>query len=121
MNPGYTSLTMRCSLVRLFAVVLLLGQVVRLSGGALCGLRQSHHAQGCAGDMPMAGGPVVAPAQNDGGGTCALLGPCAPAVPAMTGAPIAALSVAESTLSAGPVTGRPLSFNPTPVPPPPQA
>jgi hypothetical protein len=111
---------MRRAVVRLLAVVLLLGQVVQVSGGAFCGLQRRHHASHCDAMEQTAGAALTAPAHDMAAGLCALMGPCAPPVPAVTASvtPDFAFAVLHVGVSRAPA--RLDSFTPAPIPPPPQ-
>jgi hypothetical protein len=112
---------MRRFVVRLFAVVLLLGQVVQVSGGALCGLQRRHHATHCDDAMQQtAGAALSAPSHDMVSGLCALMGPCAPPITAVTAPTVSGFMLA--VLRAGPqvAVAQLVSFHPIPIPPPPQ-
>ena len=108
-------------MVRVFAVILILGQVVQASGGAVCGLQRRHDTGHCDTMQQTAGATLTAPAHDMAGGLCSLIGPCAAPVPAVATLPASNefdLAVLRGVASAR--TVRLLSFNPTPISPPPQ-
>ena len=111
---------MKAAMLRAFALAVLLGQFVQVSGGMLCGRAHNQH-DACEGSMPASGSSVRAATQVADAGPCSLLGPCgAPATAPVT--PI--LLVDASFQPAGPasaVTPIPVSFSSAPIPPPPQA
>lgn len=109
-------------LVRLFALVLLLGQLAQVSGRAFCGLQRRPHMAQCEDGMAQpAGASVTAPMDDMASGACNLMGPCGAPVPAVTTAAVVnRLLLAETQLAAAAAPGRPESFHPVPIPPPPQ-
>ena len=108
--------------VRLFALVLLLGQLVQASGGAFCGLQRRHHAEACDQMGRVQRGSAVAPLQSGTLDACMSLGPCAPPIVAVGPAhgPSSFL-LAEFRLAAPLAPDRPRGFDAAPIPPPPQA
>lgn len=113
---------MRRRLVRLFAIVLLMGQVAQISGGALCALQGRSQAVHCEAGMAQPAGPSVT-ASMDGMASafCHVMGPCGAPVSAVTTAPIVNdIVLAEAQLAAVAAAMRPASFRAAPIPPPPQ-
>ena len=108
--------------LRLFAVVLLLGQLAQVSGVAFCGLQRQHHDAACDQPGRMQGGSAVAPLQEGAGNACMSLGPCAP--PSAAVGPVqgpSSLLLAEFRLAAPLASDRPRGFDAAPIPPPPEA
>jgi hypothetical protein len=110
------------SILRLFAIVLLLGQLVQVSGGAFCALQRRGQAAHCEDGMAQpAGASVTAPLDGMASAFCNLMGPCGAPVPAVTAASfVNHLLFAETQLAASAGPSRPESFHPVPIPPPPQ-
>ena len=113
--------TMRFA-VRLVAVVLLLGQLVQVSGAAFCGLVGRADPGHCEDGMTQPAGPSLTPAPQDlAAALCSIIGPCKGPVPAVAVAPVPnGLMLSISQLDAPAALVQPLSFNPVPIPPPPQ-
>jgi hypothetical protein len=110
-------------LVRLFAVVLILGQMVQVSGGAFCGLQRKHHARHCDDGMQQqAGTALSAPTQDMASGLCDLVGPCSAPIPAVAATPMSVdFALALVRDGASPAPASLASFTSAPIPPPPQA
>jgi hypothetical protein len=108
--------------VRLFGLVLLLGQLVQVSGGAFCGLQRRGQAAHCEEGLAQpVGASVTAPMDGMSSAFCNLMGPCGAPVPAVTMASdFNHLVLAETQLAAAAGPSRPESFHPVPIPPPPQ-
>jgi hypothetical protein len=113
---------MRPRVLRILAIVLLLGQLVQVSGGAFCGLARRAQASHCDDGMAQpVGASVTAPMDGMSSAFCNLMGPCGAPVPAVTAASfVNHLLFAETQLAAAAAPSRPESFHPVPIPPPPQ-
>lgn len=109
-------------LVRLFAIVMILGQLAQVAGGAFCALPTRGQKVHCDEGMTQpAGASVSAPMDGMAPGLCSLMGPCGAPVPAVAIVPVAGdLALLDSHLAAAPVANRFESFDPAPIPPPPQ-
>ncbi len=109
-------------IVRFFAAVLVLGQLMQVAGGAFCARPLGAQAAHCEDGMAQPVGTSVT-ASPDGMASpfCNLMGPCGAPVPAVTAAPfVNHLLFAETQLAASAGPSRPESFHPVPIPPPPQ-
>lgn len=123
---GFTSdvlslVTMR-TVARLISAILLLGQLVQVSGAAFCGLVRAADAAHCEDGMVMPAGASFAPAAQDVTGMlCGVIGPCRGSAPAVTVAatddPLPNVNLPGMPAAAA----RPPSFNPALITPPPQA
>ena len=113
---------MRSSVLRLVALLLLLGQLVQASSAALCGRERRDHTQHCDDGTMQYYGPTIGASSHDAAnGACVLIGPCSPPVLAVASVPAPTgfvLSMLE--LGAPPAAAQPPSFDPAPIPPPPQ-
>jgi hypothetical protein len=108
--------------VRLFAVVLLLGQLVQVSGGLVCASLREHHVQHCDDGMSSpAGASVTAPMGDLATAFCDLVGPCGTPVPGVTASMPGDYSSPETVVIARARAAAPASFHSAPIPPPPQA
>ncbi len=109
-------------MVRLFAIVLILGQLAQVSGGALCAIQGRDQAAHCDDGLAQtAGASVRAPMDGMDSAFCNLMGPCGAPVSAVTTAPVVNhIVLVETQLAAIAAAMSPASFRAAPIPPPPQ-
>jgi len=115
---------MRRTLVRLFALVVLLGQMVQVGGGVACALTSRHHVTGHCDEaaMPMTGTSLSAPSHGGAAAFCSQMSQCVAPVPALTVAMATpSLVPAPAGAVAARSSERPPSFSLTPTPPPPES
>jgi hypothetical protein len=108
-------------LIRTFAVVLLAGQLAQWPVAAWCAGQHRQPASHCSQPTSPQGAALAAADAGSPLG-CALADPCAPQAPAVTAAAVTGPFVAAVWRSPNVSrTEAPRSFNPIPIPPPPQS
>ena len=111
---------MKRGLLRLLAIVLVLGHGVEVGSAVLCGRAHERH-DACESSMP-SGPSVGAATQAADPGPCNLLGPCGAPTTAVTSPFVLADFTSGDPAGTAPaVATMPASFTPAPIPPPPQA
>ena len=107
--------------VRLLAAGLLAGQLAQWPVAAWCAEQHRQPASDCA-QAPSSEHPMLGAAHGGSDGSCAIAGPCTLQAPAVTAASVTGPLVAAATWAPSPSgADAPRSFNPIPIPPPPQS